>query len=131
MILLDTNCLIWWINHHPDLSVIALGAIERERPGGEILISAIAGWEVATLAQTRQLGLRMEPAAWLARLAEVPEVRFVPVDHLIAAQSVELPGPFEGSQAERMVVATARRFGCPLVTANKRLQEYPHVRIIW
>ena len=26
-----------------------------------------------------------------------------------------------------MIVATARVFGCPVITADSRLREYPHV----
>jgi PIN domain nuclease of toxin-antitoxin system len=131
MILLDTHSLIWWVNHHAELSVTALARIEAERPDGEILISAISAWEVAALAKRRRLGLRMEPAAWLARIGDIPEVRFVPVDHLIAAQSVALPEPFPAGPIEQMLAATARRFGCALVTPSKKMLEYPHIKTIW
>jgi len=131
MILLDTHSLIWWVNHHPDLSVNALARIEAERPDGEILISAISAWEVAALAKRRRLGLRMEPAAWLARIGDIPEVRFVPVDQIIAAQSVTLPEPFPAGPIEQIITATARKFGCALVTPSKKMQAYPHIKTIW
>jgi len=131
MILLDTNSLIWWVNRSRELSVAALARIETERPDGEILISAMSAWEIALLVRRRRLGLRMEPGAWLARIGEVPGVRLVPVDAAIAVHSVTLPEPCHGDASERMILATARKFGCALVTANAKMQEYPHVQTVW
>jgi len=131
MILLDTSSLIWWVNHSPELSVAALARIEAERPEGEILVSAISAWEIALLARRRRLGLRMEPAAWLGRIGEIPGVRFVPVDNAIAAASVALPEPCPAGAAERMILATARKFGCALVTADRKIHDYQHVVTVW
>jgi PIN domain nuclease of toxin-antitoxin system len=131
MILLDTSSLIWWVNHSPELSVAALARIEAERPEGEILICAISAWEIAMLVRRRRLRLRLEPAAWLARIAEIPGIRFVPLDNAIATASVTLPEPCPAGPAERMILATARKFGCPLVTADRKLQQYQHVQTVW
>jgi PIN domain nuclease of toxin-antitoxin system len=131
MILLDTSSLIWWVNRSPELSVAALARIEAERPEGEILICAISAWEIAMLVRRRRLRLRLEPAAWLTRIAEIPGIRFVPVDNAIATASVTLPEPCPAGPAERMILATARKFGCALVTADRKLQQYQHVQTVW
>ncbi len=131
MILLDTHSLIWWVNRHAELSLKALAAIEAEHPGGEILISALTAWEIPALAQSGRLGLRMEPVTWLARIGALAEVRFIPVDNAIALQAATLPAPAPGAMPACILAATARHFGCPLVTANARLHAYPHIRTIW
>lgn len=131
MILLDTYSLIWWVNRHAELSLKALAAIEAEHPGGEILISALTAWEIPKLAQSGRLGLRMEPAAWLARIGALPEVRFVPVDNTIALQAATLPAPAPRAIAACILAATTRHFGCPLVTSGASLRAYPHIRTIW
>lgn len=41
MIVLDTHALVWWVSGDPQLSRPAQEAIETQREGGEILISAI------------------------------------------------------------------------------------------
>ena len=131
MILLDTNSLIWWVNRHAELSVAALAAIEGERPGGEILISAMTAWEVADLAQAGRLGLRMEPNVWLAQIGALTEVRYVAVNNEIAVRAATLPAPAPSSLVARILAATARQYGCPLVTGSARLRAYAHIRAIW
>ncbi len=131
MVLLDTPSLIWWINHQPELSPRALGAIEAERPDGTILLSAVAAWEVAHWATQNRLALRMDPAAWLAHITALPNVRLVPIDQTLAIQAAQLPEPAPQSLALRLLAATARQFGCPLLTASPALQAYPHIKILW
>ena len=131
MILLDTNSLIWWVNRHAELSVAALAAIEAERPGGEILISAITALEVTELAQAGRLGLRMEPAAWLAQIGALAEIRYVPVNNEIAVRAAALPALAPSGLIARILTATARQYGCPLVTGSAKLRAYAHIRTIW
>ena len=58
-------------------------------------------------------------------------MRFIPVDNAIALQAAPLPAPAPGPMPACILAATARHFGCPLVTANTRLHAYPHIRTIW
>ena len=132
MILLDTHCLFWWVNDDQGkLSADALAAIAAERPDGEILISSITAWEVAMLVARGRLGLSMDTSAWLATVQEIEEVKFVPIDNEIAVQAVTLPAEFHKDPADRVIIATARKFAVPIVTADERIRGYPHVRTIW
>ncbi len=131
MILLDTPALIWWVNRNAELSATALGHIESERPGGGILISVLAAWEIGHWAAEGRLALRMEPNIWLGLVAAIPEVSFVAVDHHIALEAATLPGPAPAGLAARILAATARHRGCPLVTGDAALQAYIHVKTIW
>lgn len=131
MILLDTPSLIWWVNRNAEISAGALGAIESERPGGTILVSAISAWEVAHWAAQGRLGMRMEPAIWLDLVAAVPEVRFIAIDNDIALEAACLPEPAPASLPARILAATARHSGCPLITRDTELQAYIHVKTIW
>jgi len=131
MIVLDTHALVWWAAGDPQLSEPAREAIEGQLRGGEILVSAISAWEVAMLVKGGRLALTMDAAAWLDTLARIPAVRFVPVDVPVSVLSVELPGAFHIDPADRLIVATARHYAAPLVTADLKIREYPHVRTIW
>jgi PIN domain nuclease of toxin-antitoxin system len=131
MILLDTPSLIWWVNRNAELSAHALGHIESERPGGTILVSALAAWDIAAWAAAGKLGLRMEPATWLSLVAAVPEVSFTPIGQDIALEAATLPEPAPADLATRLLIATARHAGCPLVTRDAELQAYIHVKTIW
>jgi len=131
MIVLDTHVLVWWAAGGSQLSRLAREAIEAEVPDGEILISAISAWEVAMLAKAGRLALTMDAGAWLDTVAQVPAVRFVPVDVRISVQSVDLPGEFHKDPADRIIVATARHHSVPVVSADLKIRDYPHVQTIW
>jgi PIN domain nuclease of toxin-antitoxin system len=78
-----------------------------------------------------RLRLTMDVSTWLSAVNRVSGIRFAPVDNHIAVASVDLPGQFHQDPADRIIVATARRFGASVVTRDRRIQSYPHVKIIW
>ncbi len=131
MIVLDTHALVWWIAEDSQLSRRAREVIEAEMQGGEILVSTISAWEVAMLAKAGRLALNMDAMAWLDTVAQVPTVRFVPVDVRISVHSVDLPGEFHKDPADRIIVATARQYSAPLVSADLKIRDYSHVHTVW
>ncbi|MFJ1300694.1 type II toxin-antitoxin system VapC family toxin [Pseudomonadota bacterium AL_CKDN230030165-1A_HGKHYDSX7] len=131
MIALDTHALVWWAAGDEQLSRGAREAIEAELEEGEILVSAISAWEVAMLVRAGRLALTMNVQAWLDTVAEVPAIRFVPVDVRVSVDSVDLPGEFHEDPADRLIVAMARHHSVPLVTADMKIRDYPHVQTIW
>ena len=131
MIALDTHALIWWVSGDMALSKKGLAAIKRELNGGDIIISSISAWEIAMLVSREKLLLTVDVDTWLAAVAEIESVRFVPVDTEIATKSVTLPGEFHKDPADRMIVATARKFGAPLVTKDEKIRAYAHVKTVW
>lgn len=133
MIVLDTHILLWWVNASGELSPAAQSAIDREidNEAGEILVSAISAWEIATLIAKERLSLSMDVSAWLATVAQIATIRFIPVDNEIGIKSTELPGAFHKDPADRIIVATARKFAAPLLTADQKILDYPHVKTIW
>jgi len=131
VIVLDTHVLVWWVNGDESLSKNAKAAIARELDGGQIIISAISAWEIAMLVEREKLVLSMDVGSWLATVAEIEAVRFLPLDVEIAVKSVDLPGEFHKDPADRMIVATARKLAVPLVTKDEKIHAYEHVKKIW
>ena len=131
MIVLDTHALIWWVTNDAALSKKAKAAIERERAGGEIIVSAISAWEIAMLVERETLVFSMDVENWLATVQQIPGVSFAPVDVDISLKSVQLPGEFHKDPADRLIVATARKFAAPLVTKDLKIRAYAHVKTIW
>lgn len=133
MIVLDTHALIWWVSGDVSLSSAARSAIQEELDDAEglILVSAISAWEIALLVDKERLTLTMDVEDWLDATAEIEAVRFVPVDNDVAVQSIRLPSAFHKDPADRMIVALARHFNAPLVTADGKIRAYKHVRSIW
>lgn len=131
MIVLDTHALVWWINGDVALSEKAKAAIDGELDGGQVIISAISAWEIAMLVEREKLLLSMDVGSWLATVAEIEAVHFLPMDVEISVKSVELPGEFHKDPADRMIVATARKLAAPLVTKDEKIRAYAHVQTIW
>ncbi|MBL8466870.1 type II toxin-antitoxin system VapC family toxin [Methyloversatilis discipulorum] len=132
MIVLDTHALLWWANgERAQLSAAAASAIDAEMDGGQILVSSMSAWELAMLVERGRVALSMDVASWLDTLSRIDAVQMVPVDSEIAVKSVQLPGDFHKDPADRIIVATARKFAAPLVSADEKIRSYPHVRVIW
>lgn len=132
MIVLDTHALLWWANgERAQLSASAASAIDAEMDGGQILVSSMSAWELAMLVERGRVALSMDVASWLDTLSRIEAVQMVPVDSEIAVKSVQLPGDFRKDPADRIIVATARKFAAPLVSADEKIRGYPHVRAIW
>jgi PIN domain nuclease of toxin-antitoxin system len=132
VIVLDTHALIWWVNGDAQLSPPARKAIEHELDsGGQVIISAISSWEIAMLVAKGRLVLTMDVDDWLATVASIEGVAFAAVDSDVAVQSVRLPGEFHPDPADRMIVALARHYAAPLVTADAKIRSYRHVKTVW
>ena len=132
MIVLDTHTLIWWVNGDDQLSQKARKAIENELTGdGQVIVSAITAWEIAMLVEKGRLALTMNIDDWLETVASIEGVAFVSLDTDVAIQSVRLPGEFHPDPADRMIVALARHYSAPLVTADAKIRVCRHVKTIW
>ena len=132
MIVLDTHALIWWVSDDKQLSLKARRTINKEiKDNGQIFVSAITAWEIAMLVSKGRLVLSMDVDDWLATAASIKNVSFIPVDVSISVQSVRLPGNFHPDPADRMIIALARHYSAPLLTADTKIQKYQHVQTIW
>jgi len=67
---------------------------------------------------------------WFEQALSYPGVQLLPLAPEIAIESTRLPGEFHRDPADQMIVATARVYGCPLVTSDGKLLEYSHVATI-
>ena len=132
MIVLDTDALIWWVSGDDQLSARARQSIEKElAEGGQVVVSAITAWEIAMLVARDRLALTMDIDDWLNTVESIEGVSFTPVERDVAVQSVRLPGEFHPDPADRMIVALARHYAVPLVTADAKIHAYPHVKTLW
>ncbi|MFC3286354.1 type II toxin-antitoxin system VapC family toxin [Litchfieldella rifensis] len=132
MIVLDTHILIWWVNGDTRLSPTARQAIEQEIDNqGDILISAISVWEIAMLIEKGRLVLSMDLDEWLETVERIDRVAYVPITPHVAVQSTRLPGSFHPDPADRLIVALARELNACLLTADGKIQAYPHIKWLW
>ncbi|MBI4639273.1 MAG: type II toxin-antitoxin system VapC family toxin [Candidatus Tectomicrobia bacterium] len=130
-VILDTHVWVWWVNGSKELSKTATHRINQAMAKKSVYLSAISAWEVALLVRQGRLVLTMDVQDWTARTEVLPFVQIVPVDIPIAVKSVHLPGDFHKDPADRIIVATALRFGLPVVTRDDRIWQYSHVQSVW
>lgn len=123
--LLDT-CAAIWLGNQDRLAPAALRAIRAAAARVELLLSPVTGWEIglATVRRSNPLILLPTPQAWLSDLLDLPGIRLAPLEPEVALSASYLPGPLHGDSADRLLIATARELGVPLVTRDRRILAY-------
>jgi PIN domain nuclease of toxin-antitoxin system len=132
VIVLDTHVLIWALGDDGRLGLQARAAIEAAGEGG-VVVSAITPWEIAMLVQKGRLALADDVGAWLETVLALPALRLAALEPAIAVDSVRLPGTLHADPADRLIIATARHLGFPLLTADRAILDYGnagHVHVI-
>jgi len=126
-VLLDTCAVIWLFNGDP-LPAPVLAAIMGAALAAGVFVSPVSAWEVGMLSKPRgsRAGLQFlpDPKAWFARLMAAPGIREAALTPAIAVDASYLPGDLHGDPADRLLVATARHLGVPLVTRDAKLIAY-------
>ncbi len=131
MILLDTHALIFFALEPGRLSVRAKQAIARAEARGGIAIASITLWELALLIDTGRIVVHGSPETFLTRVVARPRLIVLDLSPEIAALAFQFPADFPADPADRIIAATARAHGLPLVTKDQRLQECTLLQTIW
>lgn len=131
MILLDTHILIWWFEDPRKLSDVALKTVEKAIKNHDVYVSSISIWEIYMLVQRGKLHLKIEVDDWIERVEGLPFMNFLPIDNEIASLSVKIGQNMHADPADRFLVATARRLGVAIVTADVKLRNFSGVETIW
>ena len=127
--------------------------LERYTRAGDLVVDPFCGGgttlDVARSLDRRALGYDVEPSRddifradaralpledgkadgrdvglWIATALRLPGVRLAPILPAIAIDSVRLPGNLHPDPADRLIIATARHHGAPLLTADRAILEY-------
>jgi PIN domain nuclease of toxin-antitoxin system len=126
VIVLDTHIWVWWVSASPSLTAGQQRHIQSH-VGTGLGVSAISCWEVATLVERGRLRLNQPVLDWVRQALRYPGVRLLELTPEIAVESTQLPSGFHRDPADQIIVATARVGGHPLLTADGRILNYPHV----
>lgn len=129
MIILDTHIWFWWNQDSPQLTDFQKKVIENSRGDG-IGISSISLIEISRLVERGRLILPKPLDEWFSIALAEEGVLLIPITPTIAIEAYSLPDEFHKDPADRIIVATARVYNCPLVTIDQNIVAYPHVRLI-
>jgi len=129
MILLDTHVLVWSQTRRKKLSRAADSAIRRAARFGGLAISVISVVEIAGLLKRGRLELHGSFESTINELVRDVAIRPITLD--IAILTAELPSDFSNDPADRIIAATGRAEGLPLVTADQRMLDCPLLKTIW
>lgn len=132
MVVLDTCAFIWLVNRN-SMSPLAIRRIDAASASGNVVIPAVALFEVATLSHRGRIDLEGGLERWLDRATELHGVRVEPLSGAVALDAAALPGLTLGDPADQFVIATARVLDAPVVTRDKAILAYGrtgHVDVI-
>jgi len=121
---LDTHVFLWLMNGENELSEKVRETIETGIKDGAIAISAISLWEISMLHARERILLNQPCLAWIKRSLEAPGITLYPLTPEVVVESTSLPGNFHGDPADRIIVATARVLGIPLLTRDQKILDY-------
>lgn len=124
--LLDTHVWLWAVDGGTKLGAKArrqLDKASRSFPG-EVCISAVSAFEIAALHTAGHVQLSQPVERWMREAIDRAKVRVIDLERDIAVDAgliptTALPDPFD-----RCLVATAREYGLPLVTRDRRILDY-------
>ena len=124
--LLDTHVWVWMVIKDDRLNPKFAEIIDLNRKN--LCISVISCWEISMLVAKQRLDLGAPTAEWFKNVIAESGIRVLNLTPEIAADAYTLPGKFHDDPADRMIVATARNMDCLLLTEDKKILKYPHVR---
>jgi PIN domain nuclease of toxin-antitoxin system len=124
-LLLDTCTLIWFANGER-LSADAVASIQHAARSVGVFVSTVSAWEVGLLCRRPEHAAAFVPDArtWFARVLAAPGIRTAACSADIAIDASSLPGDLHRDPGDRLLVATARQMGVPLMTRDRRILEY-------
>jgi PIN domain nuclease of toxin-antitoxin system len=126
VIVLDTHAAVWWAGDPARLGRVARARLDAEDRLG---IPSIVFWEAALLVRKRKLDLGMPVSDWADAIQSVPRVEAIPLTAEIAVQADEVK--MHADPADRFIVATALRYGVPLVSKDRLMRALRFVETIW
>ena len=125
-VLLDTCAAIWLAEG--SLGRRAVRTIVSAGLADGIFVSPISAWEVGVLSRPRgsqtSVAFLPDPKGWFANLMGGAGIKEAKLTGEIAIEASHLPGGLHGDPADRLLIATARRLGIPIVTRDSKIIDY-------
>ena len=130
MILLDTHTWIW---SHSATKLLSdnVKILIKQTQTDRRAIASISIWEFAMMVTKGRINVKIDPKRWLNNAIGKSGLQVIDLTPEIAMESCNLPGDFHKDPADQIIVATARTHNLTLLTKDRKIIEYPHVKAIW
>jgi PIN domain nuclease of toxin-antitoxin system len=130
MILLDTHTWIW---SHSATKLLSdnVKILIKQTQTDQRAIASISIWEFAMMVTKGRINVKIDPKRWLNNAIGNSGLQVIELTPEIAMESCNLPGDFHKDPADQIIVATARTHNLTLLTKDRKIIEYPHVKAIW
>lgn len=128
----DTHALYWHLTNDPKLSSTARQVFQEADVGlHRIFVPGIALIEMVYLAEKGRLD-----RTWVNQVLDLLEIvggsyTIAPLDQRTARALQEVPRSVIPDMPDRIIVATARQLGMPLITRDTRICETELVSVVW
>ncbi len=128
-LLLDTCCIIWAVSNPESLSKPAGDLLQSE--DSEIFVSPISSAEIACAVERRRIKLNQHWKTWFRHYIALNQWQLENIDLEIIEEAYSLPEMSNTDPVDRIITATARLKNYTLLTADKKILAYPHVKTVW
>lgn len=126
--LTDTHALIWHFTDSPRITRKAREVFDRcERGGCVVFIPTIVVAECPSLFEKKRVSFDFK--ALLAQIRDSANYVIVPFDYKVLAQMVETPEVEE--LHDKIIVATTKVLGVPVITKDSHLRGLRTVTTLW
>jgi len=122
--LLDTHVWIRAASGEPRLGARTRRALNREAAAGGVHVSAISAFEIAALSAAGRLVLNQPVERWIRDSIARGNLRVLELDTGVAIDAGAIGADAVGDPIDRLLIATARDAGVPLVTRDRRLLDF-------
>jgi PIN domain nuclease of toxin-antitoxin system len=127
-VLLDTCAVIWLANGDP-MAERATAVIVHAGLAEGVFVSPVSAWEIGLLSRPkgeRRAAVRFipDPKTWFAQVVAGPGIRQAALTPEIAIDASFLPDEPQGDPGDRLLIATARHLGVPIVTRDRSILDY-------
>jgi PIN domain nuclease of toxin-antitoxin system len=125
-VILDTCAIIWCVSEPQKLSAAAREAIAATDTC--VYVSAISCAEIACLAEDGRIKVTPHWRTWFNRAVTDNGWSVLDIDLETVQEAFSLPDGFHRDPADRFIVAAARLRSMPVITADCKILDYPHVQ---
>ena len=131
MILLDTHVVYWAAAEPKQLSRDAARAIETAAGAGGLWVSSVSLYELAGMVKGGRVRTGGPPQKAVEAILGAVRAGVHEITPEIAVLAQHFPDDFPRDPMDRLIAATARALGIPLVTKDERMIDSPLIETIW